>query len=296
MPLPKSENINAPVAGTPSLSVKHGRLYTPFTSLKRELREFVVGRNGQPLVEIDMKSAQWVFLLKAMALSKKYNITEGLVQGIRPHLHEPIQLLEHFGRYSSTRALAMTVLEQDIYFEFTLLSKQQGYIIPEGWRASSEERSAMKEGLIGKVLYAYHTGATENSFTGLDPSELKLVEVFRETYEEAHAFMMQCAVESTARKTSGQISPSRDLAILMQEVEGGFFHGPLLEAIMDHWKGDAGFFILHDAIFIESDKAALVADILARAVKSELGVDMDFSVHLTREHHLHKHQLTEHPE
>lgn len=278
------------------VSVKHGRLITPFTNLKKELREFVVGRDGQPLVEIDMKSAQWVFLLKAMALSKKYNIREGLVQGIRSHLHEPIHILEHFGRYTSTWALAMTVLEQDIYSELTLLSSQKGYTIPHHWRAESEERSAMKQGLIGKVLYAYHTGSTRNSFKGVEPSELKLMEVFKENYEEAHAFMAQCASESTARKPSGQISPSSDLAILMQEMEGAFFHGRFLEGIVECWKGGAGFFMVHDAIFIESDKAARTADILARAVKSELGIDMAFTVHLPRKQHREKHQLIQQPE
>ena len=36
------------------------------------------------------------------------------MQGIRPHIDEPIQILDYFGEYSSNRALAMTILEQDI--------------------------------------------------------------------------------------------------------------------------------------------------------------------------------------
>jgi len=175
-------------------------------------------RNGRPVVEIDMKSAQWVFLLKAMALSKKYNITEGLVQGIRPHLDEPIQILDYFGEYSSNRALAMTILEQDIYSELVLLSQQSAYSIPANWKAPPEQRSSMKSSSFAKILYSYHTGSSDNSFKGLPPSELKLIEVFKETYEEAHAFIAQCARQSTARKTSGQISPSRSALMKLAQL------------------------------------------------------------------------------
>lgn len=256
------------------ISVKHGRLLTPFTNLTKELRRFILGRNGKPVVEIDMKSAQWVFMLKAMALSKKYNITEGLVQGIRPHIDEPIQILDYFGEYSSNRALAMTILEQDIYSELVLLSQQSAYSIPANWKAPPEQRSSMKSLSFAKILYSYHTGSSDNSFKGLPPSELKLIEVFNETYEEAHAFIAQCARESTARKTSGQISPSRDLSILMQEMEGAFFHGRMLNAIQDYWGGDAGFFMVHDAIFIESDKASVVDQIMQQVLEANLGLQV----------------------
>ena len=255
------------------ISVKHGRLLTPFTNLTKELRRFILGRNGKPVIEIDMKSAQWVFLLKAMALSKKYNITEGLVQGIRPYIDEPIQILDYFGEYSSNRALAMTILEQDIYSELVLLSQQSAYSIPANWKAPPEQRSSMKSLSFAKILYSYHTGSSDNSFKGLPPSELKLIEVFKETYEEAHAFIAQCARESTARKTSGQISPSRDLSILMQEMEGAFFHCRMLNAMLDRWHGDAGFFMVHDAIFMESDKASVVDQIMQQAVKADLGIE-----------------------
>ena len=132
----------------------------------------------------------------------------------------------------------------------------------------------MKSSSFAKILYSYHTGSSDNSFKGLPPSELKLIEVFKETYEEAHAFIAQCARESTARKTSGQISPSRDLSILMQEMEGAFFHGHMLNAMLDRWYGDAGFFMVHDAIFIESDKARVVDQIMQQVLEANLGLQV----------------------
>lgn len=58
----------------PHVSLKHGRVFHSLVNAHKELREFVVTTDGEKLVELDMRAAQWVSCARRLHTSRDTTI------------------------------------------------------------------------------------------------------------------------------------------------------------------------------------------------------------------------------
>ena len=103
-----------------------GRVYHPFVQCPREYRKAVVDEQGQPYVEVDLRSSQAVFLCKLIAVALKHRLitfefgeqataSDNLIEQIIPLLDEPINVLEQGVYPSDFTAFVSAVFLDDIY-------------------------------------------------------------------------------------------------------------------------------------------------------------------------------------
>ena len=103
-----------------------GRVYHPFVNCPKEYREAVVDDEGQPYVEVDLRSSQAVFLCKVIAVALKHRLitfefgeqataSDNLIEQIIPLLDEPINVLEQGVYPSDFTAFVRAVFLDDIY-------------------------------------------------------------------------------------------------------------------------------------------------------------------------------------
>ena len=103
-----------------------GRVYHPFVQCPREYRKAVVDEQGEPFVEVDLRSSQAVFLCKVIAVALKHRLityefgkqataTDNLIEQIIPLLDEPINVLEKGIYPSDFTAFVSAVFLDDIY-------------------------------------------------------------------------------------------------------------------------------------------------------------------------------------
>ena len=70
----------------PHVSIKHGRVFHKLVNVHKEFRDFITTNTGEKLVELDMKSAQWVMLCKALAHKQKHNYTSNIIEELSKHI------------------------------------------------------------------------------------------------------------------------------------------------------------------------------------------------------------------
>jgi hypothetical protein len=247
----------------PGISVKHGRVFHPIVYAQREFRDFITTKDGEPLVEIDMKSAQWVFLCKALAIKEKYQINDSLVKTISKYVDEAIDILSYLPEYYDAHAFARTVFFQDIYTELGLLRDGPSYAITSG--AMHKNREEIKRNAIAKGLYDYFRDPQKDLILDERQGESNIRALLREHYPSVYAFLLQCAEES------GIKSRSSDLAKLLQSMEGHFFHQVLQRALNKRFP-DLGYYIVHDAFYVPQKHSDEVKELFKACSEKMFGV------------------------
>ena len=250
----------------PHVSIKHGRVFHRLVNVHKELRDFITTSQGEKLVELDMKSAQWVMLCKALAHMQKHNYRSNLIEELTKHIEEPIHILDN--TIGDVQAFASAVFFQDIYSELGLLKSDTEYRIPSGYRHPL--RTLVKQESIAETLYNYFTNPLKD--IPEDGWEVRSIRsALRDTYPSVYAFLVHCAQESTSKKRS------QGLAILLQQYEGYFFHTILQARLKDDLKG-CGYAIIHDAFFVPESMAEGALQSAKRESLHWLGYEELFSV------------------
>ena len=189
----------------PHVSIKHGRVFHKLVNVHKEFRDFITTNTGEKLVELDMKSAQWVMLCKALAHKHKHDYTSNLIEQLTQHIEEPIHIFKN--TVGDVQAFASAVFFQDIYSELGLLKKTDSYVVLSGYKHPL--RKLAKYESIAETLYNYFTHPEKDvTEDGWDVRSIR--SVLRDTYTSVYDFLVQCAQESTSKKRS------QGLAILMQ--------------------------------------------------------------------------------
>jgi hypothetical protein len=203
-------------------------------------------------VEIDLKSAQFFFLCQARAIASKYSYKKNLSEGILKHIQEPIKLNSHLAKGTAFGAFMEAVIEFDVYTEMSRIKDSTNYELRADERDQKHVRDKVKLEFIKTVLYGYHSYYPKNIYEGKKPHELSLLENFYERYGPVMDFIKKIADECTRRKEDGSYSKSGCLAIILQNLEGFFFHHVVRERLQKEI-GDFGYFIVHDAIYVDPD-------------------------------------------
>ena len=249
----------------PHVSIKHGRVFHKLVNVHKEFRDFITTNTGEKLVELDMKSAQWVMLCKALAHKHKHDYTSNLIEQLTQHIEEPIHITEH--TLNNVRAFAGAVFFQDIYSELGLLKTTDSYVVLSGYKHPL--RKLAKYESIAETLYNYFTHPEKDvTEDGWDVRSIR--SVLRDTYPSVYDFLVQCAQESSSR------TRSQGLAVLMQKYEGHFFHRVLQEGLKEVLKG-CGYVIIHDAVFVPESKAQEALQKAKKAASEWFGDDQMFS-------------------
>ena len=263
----------------PHVSIKHGRVFHKLVNVHKELRDFITTNTGEKVVELDMKSAQWVMLCKALAHKHKHEYTSNLIEKLEKHIDLPIDILatlpdksvpivkENDSRLTvrwtptDSHYLARTVLFDDIYTELGLLNTTDSYVVPSGYKHPL--RKLAKQESIAETLYSYFTHPEKDvTEDGWDVRSIR--SVMRDTYPTVYDFLVQCAQESGSKKRS------RDLAVLLQNYEGQFFHRVLQERLKKALEG-CGYVIIHDAVFVPESKAEKALQVAKKAASEWFG-------------------------
>ena len=260
------------------VSVKHGRLFHILTYCKKELRQFVTNSEGQPLMGIDMRSAQWLLLAYCMALANNYGYTTDLKQQLLKHVGEPLDVLNTLRKHSSAQAFAAAIIFQDLYKELAVLSKGNFYKSQDLGEVTDDERDRIKKLLLKCVLYGYQTAQMKKAFTDIPQSEKSFLEVFYETYDDVILFCKSIAEDCKNRKPNGQISRSACLSELLSTMEGDFFHNKLRKALKSHFLDTLGYFIVHDGIYVDPVASDSTHDIMKRLAKEQFRAEDLFSL------------------
>jgi len=244
-----------------------GRVYHPFVNCPREYRKAVVDDEGQPFVEVDLRSFQAVFLCKVIAVALKHKLitfkvgkkavaSDKLIEQIIPLLDEPINVLEEGVYPSDFRAFVSAVFFDDIYEDANPENISQNAYIQVGdevYLTHSSARVSGSKTLVGEardqakrqffkdIFFNYYNKENYGVKGQLSISS-EYLENFAKTYYTVYEFCRICASQSKEKKKS------RDLALLLQQTESKFFHELLLAAIKE--LEPFNYFVVHDAIYI----------------------------------------------
>ena len=257
------------------ISIKNGRLFHPLTYCKRELRQFVKTPEGTSVVEIDLKSAQFFFLCQAKAIASKYSYKENLLEGLLKHIEEPITLRSHLAKGTAFGVFMEAVIEFDIYTEMSRIKVSTNYELRADEKDQKHVRDKVKLEFIKRVLYGYHSSYPKDLYKGKPTHELSLLENFYERYGPVMDFIKKIADECTRRKENGSYSKSGCLAIILQNLEGFFFHHVVRERL-EKELGDFGYFIVHDALYVDPNYEARVRELLVDITTKHFGRRLHF--------------------
>ena len=245
-----------------------GRVYHPFVNCPREYRKTVVDDEGQPFVEVDLRSSQAVFLCKVIAVALKHRLitfefgkqataTKNLIEQIIPLLNEPINVLEEGVYPSDFRAFVSAVFFDDIYEDANPENISQNaymqvgeevYLTHSSARLSGsktlvgEQRDQAKRQFFKDIFFNYYNKENYGVKGQLSISS-EYLEGFGKTYYTVYEFCRICALQSKEGKKK-----SRDLALLLQQTESKFFH-ELLPAVLKDIE-PFNYFVVHDALYI----------------------------------------------
>ena len=245
-----------------------GRVYHPFVNCPREYRKTVVDDEGQPFVEVDLRSSQAVFLCKVIAVALKHRLitfefgkqataTKNLIEQIIPLLNEPINVLEEGVYPSDFRAFVSAVFFDDIYEDANPENISQNaymqvgeevYLTHSSARLSGsktlvgEQRDQAKRQFFKDIFFNYYNKENYGVKGQLSISS-EYLEGFGKTYYTVYEFCRICALQSKEGKKK-----SRDLALLLQQTESKFFH-ELLPAVLKELE-PFNYFVVHDALYV----------------------------------------------
>ncbi|MGC6430343.1 MAG: hypothetical protein ACON5F_04810 [Jejuia sp.] len=244
-----------------------GRVYHPFVNCPKEFRKAVVDDEGQPYVEVDLRSSQAVFLCKVIAVALKHKLitfkvgkqaiaSEKLIEQIIPLLDQPINVLEEGLYPSDFRAFVSAVFFDDIYEDANPENISQNaymqvgdevYLVHSSARISGsktlvgEKRDQAKRQFFKDIFFNYYN--KENyGIQGQLSINSEYLGDFKKTYYTIYEFCRICAYQSKEKKKS------RDLALLLQHTESKFFHELLPVALKE--LEPFNYFVVHDAIYV----------------------------------------------
>ena len=244
-----------------------GRVYHPFVNCPKDFRKAVVDDEGQPYVELDLRSSQAVFLCKVIAVALKHKLitfkygkrakaSNNLIEQIIPLLDEPINVLEEGVYPSDFKAFVSAVFFDDIYEDANPENISQNaymqvddevHLVHSSARISGsttlvgEARDQAKRQFFKDIFFNYYIKENYGIDGRLSISS-EYLEDFAKTYYTVYEFCRICALQSKERKKS------RDLALLLQQTESKFFH-ELLPAILKELE-PFNYFVVHDAIYV----------------------------------------------
>jgi hypothetical protein len=227
-------------------------------------------QGGNHYREIDIKSSQFLFLLKALYFRVKYQITDNLITSLLEFTQESVSLEDEvFGTSTDFRQFCNVVLFDDVYL-WTLIDSNleiqqeedtdSQFIVTSSKpsikpKISKEERSAFKLDLLKYILYNYHTSKVE----------VRLTEAFRANFPNVLSFLEDCTIESAGRKKSSKT------ALLLQSYEAFFVHQFALDRLEQAFP-DRLFYTVHDSFGVPEDIVEECFDIIAKAVEDHLGL------------------------
>jgi len=245
-----------------------GRVYHPFVNCPKEFRKSVVDDEGQPYVEVDLRSSQAVFLCKVIAVALKHKLitfeygkraeaSDNLIEQIIPLLDEPINVLEEGVYPSDFRAFVSAVFFDDIYEDANPENISQNAYIQVGdevYLTYSSARLSGSKTLVGeqrddakrlffKEIFFNYFNKENYGVKGQLSISSEYLEDFAKTYYTVYEFCRICASQSKEGKKK-----SRDLALLLQQTESKFFH-ELLPAVLKELE-PFNYFVVHDAIYV----------------------------------------------
>jgi hypothetical protein len=245
-----------------------GRVYHPFVQCPREYRKAVVDEQGEPYVEVDLRSSQAVFLCKVIAVALKHRLitfefgeqataSDNLIEQIIPLLDEPVNILEQGVIPSDFTAFVSAVFLDDIYEDASPKNISQsasvqvvedvygvgGYARVSGAKTLvGEARKEAKEQFFKDIFFNYYNKENYGVKGQLSISS-EYLEHFAKTYYTVYEFCRICALQSKEGKKK-----SRDLALLLQQTESKFFH-ELLPAVLKELE-PFNYFVVHDAVYV----------------------------------------------
>jgi hypothetical protein len=245
-----------------------GRVYHPFVQCPREYRKAVVDEQGEPYVEVDLRSSQAVFLCKVIAVALKHRLItyefgrqataiDNLIEQIIPLLDEPINVLEEGVYPPDFRAFVSAVFFDDIYEDANpenisqnayMQVGDEAYLVHTSARLSGsktlvgEARDQAKRQFFKDIFFNYYNKENYGVKGQLSISS-EYLEDFGKTYYTVFEFCRICASQSKEGKKK-----SRDLALLLQQTESKFFH-ELLPAVLKEFE-PFKYFVVHDALYV----------------------------------------------
>ena len=244
-----------------------GRVYHPLVNCPKEFRTAVVDEEGQPYVEIDLRSSQAVFLCKVIAVALKHKLftlrlnepaiaVNGIIEATLPLLDEPVNVFDE-SFPGDFRAFVGAVFLDDIYEDASPENLAQtrseqlledvlhtgGYARISGMKnLVGEERDKAKKKFFKEIFFNYFR--KENDELNRDQSASSAyLDSFYKSYPTVAEFCRTCAAQSDEKKKK-----SRDLALLLQLTESKFFH-ELLPAILTEIE-PFNYFVVHDAVYV----------------------------------------------
>ena len=255
-----------------------GRVYHPFVNCPKGFRKAVVDDEGQPYVEVDLRSSQAVFLCKVIAVALKHKLitfeygkraeaSDNLIEQIIPLLDEPINVLEEGVYPSDFRAFVSAVFFDDIYEDANPENISQNAYIQVGdevYLTHSSARLSGSKTLIGEarekakrqffkdIFFNYYNKENYGVKGRLSISS-EYLEDFAKTYYTVYEFCRICALQSKEGKKK-----SRDLALLLQQTESKFFHEQL-PAVLTELE-PFNYFVVHDAVYVPQKHQEAVID------------------------------------
>ena len=271
-----------------------GRVYHPFVNCPKEFRKAVVDDEGQPYVEVDLRSSQAVFLCKVIAVALKHKLitlkvgkkavaSDKLIEQIIPLLDEPINVLEEGVYPSDFRAFVSAVFFDDIYEDANPKNISQNsymqvddevYLVHSSARISGsktlvgEAREQAKRQFFKDIFFNYYNKENYGVKGQLSISS-EYLEDFAKTYYTVYEFCRICALQSKEGKKK-----SRDLALLLQQTESKFFH-ELLPAVFNELE-PFNYFVVHDAIYVPQTHREAVIDACAKLSAEFFGANPSF--------------------
>lgn len=273
-----------------------GRVYHPFVQCPREYRKAVVDDEGQPYVEVDLRSSQAVFLCKVIAVALKHKLitfkvgkqamaSKNLIGQIIPLLDEPISVLEEGVYPSDFRAFVSAVFFDDLYENADPENISQNahmqvgdevYLVHSSARISGsktlvgDQRDDAKRLFFKEIFFNYFNKENYGVKGQLSISS-EYLEDFAKTYYTVYEFCRICALQSKEGKKK-----SRDLALLLQQTESKFFHEKIRSKIDDPI--NIKYMVVHDAIYCSGKDSEILLSILKSASEDYFGIIPNFNL------------------
>lgn len=247
-------------------SLSKGRVHHSLTNAPKLFRKHIYDRHENAMEEIDMKSAQLVFLCVALLNYFELGLTNPL--DLKKHIHRSVRLFRpSVDLPSDVLPFFSNVVHHDFYsdlradrlnfegFDVTMSSTQ---------KLKGLERDELKGQAFKDVLFT-------NSIKHPSASQGKRKAVF-DRYPTVMSFIH--GYNETQMSTKKR---SKGLAILLQEMEGYFYNGVIAPALQDRFpEGD--WFIVYDAVFASSEISEEVQSLLNKLCLNHFGVEGLFSL------------------
>jgi len=219
-----------------------GRIHNTLTNIPKLFREYIYTKNdGSSLEEVDMHSAQMVFLCKALLLYYQLGLKPETITDLKLHIGDAVDLFHPTCALpSDILPFINAVVNHDIYSFITddMLSGSYSIENSSGYRLEKSQRDKMKTRAFERVFF---TNNPNHPSEASGPRK-KMYKEYPSVMEFVHHYN-----ESALSKKR-----SRGLAILLQEMEGWFFNQELIPAFLEAFP-DEGLFLVYDALYVPNN-------------------------------------------